>query len=107
MKVRSHGSCPALRALDGQGWFGLPGIPAAFKKEIRPAYVAWLRTAEACLEMTKSWVISYHILSLTLPTLLTAMEESMSHEDIRWTKVNLRGMVIGFVTYRVHYEHGD
>ena len=25
---------PALRALDGQGWFGLPGIPAAFKKEI-------------------------------------------------------------------------
>ena len=37
---------PALRALDGQGWFGLPGILAAYKSEIKSEDLAWLRTAD-------------------------------------------------------------
>ena len=41
---------PALRALDGQGWFGLPGLPAAFKNEIKAEDLTWLRTAEICLK---------------------------------------------------------
>ena len=44
-KCEATDHVPALRALDGQGWFGLPGIPAAFKKEIRSEDLAWLRKA--------------------------------------------------------------
>ena len=55
----------------------------------------------------KAWGIRYHILGEALPTQFTAMKVSMSHEDVRWTKVNLRGVVIEFITHRVHYEHGD
>ena len=36
---------PALRALDGQGRFGRPGILAAFKKVIRSGDLALLRKA--------------------------------------------------------------
>ena len=54
----------------------------------------------------KAWGIRYHILGEALPTQFTAMKVSMSHEDLRWTKVN-RGMVIEIITHRVHYEHGD
>ena len=52
-------------------------------------------------------MISYQILSEAMPTQLTAMVELLSHEEVRWTKVNLRGMLIGVITHRVHYEHGD
>ena len=100
---------PALRALEGSGWFGLPGIPLSLKDASKTEDISWIRVAEAAHTMItagKKWVAAYEIHGEAGPTQLAGMLKVLEAEGVVWQMLRLRGMRIGIITYKVQYEHG-
>ena len=85
-KTQADLTLPALRGSTGQHIFGLPDVPACFKEAMKREDLAWVRTADELIKLSRAkrpWITAYIVLDDLEPTSMLGMSEVLRIPSVR------------------------